>query len=310
MRLARIQTRADETSAVPTRLRPLFAAPLAVAVLAAGCGPAPKSERSAASGLTRQEYAARADAICERMLDESKSLRGRPRQQQLQQALAIQARMIHRLRALTPPRGDERAVGTVLRRLERLQAAAKALVRTEGEEVLGAAAAIAVEMDAVDQASRRYGLFRRCGAFRVSPKLHELIHAPKPTPLAPTPRPRQTSDLDAAARDLVPQGRRVLAQADCGGGGQAFCVTISLEPSRASVRSRRAAFLRRALQRGWTEIVPDDRGRGGVLLLRRGDREAVVWVSPANCKAQPGDGPDSAPAARRCVDTIMLHTSF
>jgi hypothetical protein len=224
----------------------------------------------------------------------------------MRHVVAIQGRMIERLRKLTPPAGDEQAVGEVLRHLERLQGATKALVETEGEEVLGAAAAIAVEMDAVDQASRRYGLFRRCGAFRVSPKLHELIHAPKPKPRPLTPRPprRQTSDLDVAARALVPPGREVLAQENCAGGGGGFCVTISLEPIRASAASRRAAFIRQALRHGWQEIPPDDGAQGGVVLVRRGDREAVVWITSPRCREGTGD---SGAATHRCVDTIMLH---
>jgi cytochrome c556 len=307
MRLARLPRRADETNAVPTRLRPVLAALLALAAVAAGCGSAPEGE---ASGLTRQQYVVRADTICNRMLEDAKSLRGRSPEQQLKQVLAIQGRMIERLRTLTPPAGDEQAVGDVLRNLERLQAATKAFVETEDEEVLGAAAGIAVEMDAVDQASRRYGLFRRCGAFRVSPALHKLIDEPTPKPKPPPPvRPAApTGDLPGAARALVPRGSRVLSQEDCGGGGVSFCVTISLDPGKASVTSRRAAYLRRALQGGWREITPDDGPKPGLLLLRRGDREEVVWITSAACPQGVGDGPAAAP--RRCADTIMVHGSL
>lgn len=279
---------------------------LAVAAVAAACGPAPESQRTAASGVTRQEYLLRADAICNQMPADSKSLRGRSPEQQMQLVLAIQGHMIERLRKLMPPSGDEQAVRNVLRHLERLQAATKVLVETEGEEVLGAAAAIAVEMDAVDQASRRYGLFRGCGAFRVSPALHNLIHEPTPKPKLPAPvrPPAPTEDLPAAARALVPQGSKVLSQEDCGGGGVSFCVTISLEPGSTSVTFRRAAFLRGALREGWHEITPDDGPNPGLLLLRRGHHEAVVWITSAQCREGVGDGP--APAPSRCVDTIML----
>jgi hypothetical protein len=294
---------------VLTRLGPVLVA-LAFAAVAAGCGPAPENRGAAASGLTRQEYLVRADAICNRMLEESKSLAGRPPTQQMQLVLAIQSRMIDRLRKLTPPPGDEQAVSSVLLQLDRLQAATHALVETEGEEVLGATAAIAVEMDAVDQASRRYGLFRGCGAFRVSPALHKLIHEPTPKPKPPAPvRPTApTGDLPAAARALVPRGRKVLSQEDCGGGGVSFCMTISLDPGSASITFRRAAFLRRALQEGWREITPDEGPKPGLLLLRRGHDEAVVWITSAHCQAGVGDGPATAPS--RCVDTIMVHGSF
>lgn len=317
--LGRERERADETSAVPTRLRLAFAPLLAVAALAAGCGPAPEVERSAASGLadevlTRHEYIVRADAICERMNAESvaaaKSLKRRP-SEAIERAIALQGRMIAELRALEPPPGDAAKVRPVLLHLDRLQAALRALRTTEGEEVLVPVAAIAVEIDAVARAAKRYGLFRRCGAYHENPGVQRIMRrkVSKPRP----PRPATLPEIRRLASALVPPGSSVLRRQDCAGGDPASlsCVEIELDPGRKSLAERRAAFVRLATRAGWETLkLTGDRPRSGgsVVAFHRVRYDATVWLAGPDCTPhlQAGDGPGPTATMSRCVDTIML----
>jgi hypothetical protein len=287
-------------------------------------------ETSANEPITKAEFIARADAICERTNAESiaaaEQLKGRPVQEILARALAIQGKAIQQLRALERPRGDEKQIRAVLVHLDRLQKISR-MLDTEGEEILAVVAGIAVETDAVARAAHRYGLFRSCGAYQESPEIQRILRGEDPVPqlvrgpdgkiaktLAPArirpAAPPAGETMRRLAARLVPPGAEILRRQECADpGGIPTCVTMSLEPGDDPAAARRAALLRRARELGW-RVVPTNDGRAeGVALLRRGDYEAVIWVVAAGCKEGLGDGPNPKPT-HRCVDTIMVQDLF
>jgi hypothetical protein len=300
---------------------------LALAALGAtGCGAARESERASGPAQTRQEYIARADAICRRMVADSqaeaKALKARPARA-LERAIALQARMIADLRALQPPPGDKQRIRAVLIHLDRLQSAIRALRTTEGEEVLIPVAAIGVETDAVARAAKRYGLFRSCGAYRENPAIRRLLREDREEPEAVGSRagkpltrraPAREPEIRQLASALVPSGRSVLRRQDCAGGDRASpsCVTVELAPTDESIAARRAAIERLARRAGWTQPRPDaGEWPVGLLVLHRSDYDATVWLAGPGCtpQLQVGDGPTPSATASRCVDTIMV-TAF
>ena len=309
----------------------------------AGCGevPAgddspPKAARESSAGTktsglqppTRQEFIARADAICERMVSDAKPLKGTSNDEAFARALALQGRALRELRALTPPPGDERRVNDVLLHLERLQRAMSALEKTEGEEVLAVVAAIGVEMDAVARAANRYGLFRSCGAWEELPGIQRIVRGqgqdrilrgPDGKPLArrgsapirpPASPPAQ--ELRGFASALVPSGRRVVSRQFCGGGAPEAlptCVILELAPQDKSLAIRHAEVERLAARSGWKKAKRvDGRWSPGALVLFRDDYHASVTLASPKCREQTqrGDGPDPKATLRRCLDRIMV----
>jgi hypothetical protein len=318
------------------RLLPLLAAPLALAALASGCGQArdaeaPSSSPAALAGpLTKREFIARADAICERMNTESVAVAAKRTtlspDELGKRALELQGRAIRQLRALRPPAGDERRIEAVLLHLDRLQFALRALLDDEGEDTLPAVAAIAVETDAVARAAKRYGLFRRCGAYRESPEIQALLRGEEPVLRGPdgkvlkpqAPRPPAVPEIRRLASALVPSGAAVLERRDCAGGapGSPPCVTIELNPAGSAVNERRAEIARLAARAGWKRLKltgdrpnpTSDRPHSGVLVFHLDRYHATIWLAGPDCapQLQVGDGPNPTASTRRCVDTIMV----
>jgi hypothetical protein len=299
---------------------------LVLAALTTGCGEAPEpSTRGVGSDPpAKQEFVERADAICLRMAEASAAEAARLRTDPdaaLQRALELQGRMIRELRALTPPPGDEAKIGAVLLHLDRLQAAIRALGTIEGEEVLGAVAAIGVETDAVARAAHRYGIFRRCAVYRENPGIQRILRgqsAPRGSDVEPSkPRtapPSPVVELRRLASMLVPPGRTVLRRQDCTGGDRPSppCVTIELAPSDRPPATRRAEIAALARRHGWTQPKPTaGEWPAGLLALHRENLDATVWLAQENCRpgVRLGDGPTPQAVAMRCLDTILL-TAF
>jgi len=239
----------------------------------------------------------------------------------LQQLMTLQAGTIRELRTLEPPRGDEAQVREVLLHLDRLQAAVRELATTEGEEVLAPVAAIGAGMDAVARAAERYGLFRRCGAYRVIPGIKQVIREQAAWNVLPGPggmppkaatAPSQALELSRLASALVPPGRTVSSRQDCTGDDRVspLCVTIELVSVELPIASRRADIAALAARDGWTQPNPTDgKWPPGLLVLHRAaDYDATVWLAASDCTPRPqlGDAPSPKPAATPCGDTIMV----
>lgn len=310
------------------RLRPWLAAAFIVSASVAGCGqpeeePVLATRTVATSTPTKQEFVERADAICLSMVETNKAEAARPKRRAdegLERLIERHDRMIRSLRVLEPPPGGEDRVGAVLFHLDRLQAAFRALRTLEGAEVLGPVAAIGVEMDAVARAAKRYGLFRRCGAYRENPGIQRLMReqdrAPEavPAPKRRTAPPLHTVEMRRLASALVPTGRSVSRRQDCAVDDPArptTCVTIELAPIDRPIAARRAEIAGLAARNGWTQLKPTAGKRpAGLLALHREDYDGTVWLAAPDCThPQPGDGPSpKAGRATRCVDTIMVMT--
>lgn len=310
------------------RLRPWLAAAFIVSASVAGCGqpeeePVLATRTVATSTPTKQEFVERADAICLRMVETNKAEAARPKRRAdegLERLIERHDRMIRSLRVLEPPPGGEDRVGAVLFHLDRLQAAFRALRTLEGAEVLGPVAAIGVEMDAVARAAKRYGLFRRCGAYRENPgiqrALREQEQASKalPGPKRRTAPPPQTVELRRLASALVPTGRSVSRRQDCAvddPAGPTTCVTIELAPVDRPIDVRRAELAILAARNGWTQLKPTEGKRpAGLLALHREDYDGTVWLAAPDCRRhlEAGDGPSPKAISTRCVDTIMVTT--
>lgn len=312
----------------------LFA--VAAAVIAAGCGQVSERDGTAApaapSGPTKHAFIARADAICERMVADTKVKKGRSNDEAFVHALALQGRALRELRALTPPPRDEERINAVLTHLERLQRAMSALGKTQGEEVLAVVAAIGFEMDAVARTAKRYGLFRECGAWQELPGLHQITRGQGPehilrgpdgklrigrgaTPV-PRPAPSPAEELRGLASALVPSGRRVLSRQFCGGGASEAlptCVILELAPQDQSLASRHAQVERLAARNGWKRASRvDGKWSPGALVLFRDDYSASVTLASPSCQEQTemGDGPNPKASVRRCLDRIMVLRSL
>lgn len=318
---------------MPKRLRPILTAAFVLSAFAAGCGqtreePAAATRSEATDRPTKQEFVERADAICLRMVEaseaEAATLNRRP-DAALERALDLQGRMIGELRALKPPTGDEAKVRAVLLHLDRLQAAIRALRTTEGEEVLVPVAAIGVEMDAVARAAHRYGLFRRCGAYRENPGIQRIMRdqdrapeallGPGGKPLKPRTAPQSPADeMRRLASNLVPPGRSVSRRQDCAGGDSVSptCVRIELAPIDRPIAVRRAEIAALAARNGWTQPKPTaGKWPVGLLALHQEGYDGTVWLAKPDCTphVQVGDGPSPNARATRCVDAIMV-TAF
>lgn len=304
-----------------------------LSAVVAGCGQTGDEVIPAAPGvttgaLTKEEFVQRADAICVRMVEAGESETATPKARPnaaLPRVIELQGRMIHDLRALEPPAGDEVEVREVLLHLGRLQGAMRALETTEGEEALAVVAAIGVETDAVARAANRYGLFRRCDAYRESAAIRRIMSEPEELPeptlgSAGKPRKRATApppsvlEIRRLAVALVPSGRELLRRQDCAGGDPASvsCVTIELAPTDRPTGARRAEIARLAARDGWTQPSPTaGTWPLGLLALHRQDYDATVWLAARNCTPhlQVGDGPNPKARMSRCIDTIMV-TSF
>jgi hypothetical protein len=312
------------------RLRPVLAAAFILSAFAAGCGqpredPGPATRGVGTGAPTKEEFVGRADAICLRMVEASEAEAVTPKDASLERLIDLQARMIRELRALEPPAGDEAQVRAVVLHLDRLQAAFRAFQTTEGEEVLAPVAAIGVETDAVARAANRYGLFRRCGAYRENPGLQRFMReqerAPKAVlgpggkPLKPrTAPPSPAAELRRLASTLVPPGRSVSRRQDCAGGDPALptCVRIELAPVDRPIAARRAEIAGLATRNGWTQPKPTaGKWPVGLLALHREDYDGTVWLARPECTTdlQAGDGSTPNAGAVRCVDTIMV-TAF
>jgi hypothetical protein len=108
------------------------------------------AERSRWSG-ERRRYIARADAICARTLGRMKEVRD------VAPAVTKTARELHALRA---PSGDADGVKTMLRPLDTLVRALRALKAAKGEDALGPAVALGTYATRFERAAARYGLTR------------------------------------------------------------------------------------------------------------------------------------------------------
>ena len=319
------------------RLLVFLVASLALSAVASACGQAKEptktlsvAERPARDVvMTKHEFIARADAICERMNAQSVAaatqLRGRPVEEMLARALSIQGTAIRGLRALERPPGDEKQIEEVLRHMQRLQEVSR-MLDTEGEEILGVVAGIAVETDAVARAAKRYGLFRKCAAYRELPDVQRILHGEKPSPglergpdgkpvlpailLRPPvrgPGRPPLGELRELANRLIPPGRRVVRRIDCTGDRGVVCFVIELDPGEAPLGTRQAEIGRLARRAGW-KLIAASGGESplGMVQLRRGDDQASIRLVSPPCE-QIGDAPDrSRPVPTRCVDTIML----
>ncbi len=223
--------------------------------------------------------------------------------EQLARAIASQRWAIGRLRALQPPAGDERRVAEIMRRLNRMQQSMETLRSTQGEEVLAAGAASTIARDAVDQANRRYGLFRNCPVFRVPPGLHRMLHEPRQAaaPAKPPARrqPQPADELHHLASGLVPTGIRVVGRNDCAVGA---CVTLSLDPGATAPWPRFSAYRRRALATGWREVRPDTpTTRRHAFQFKRAGYSATLWLAPPNRPARCPARPESD-----CADMLLV----
>lgn len=309
------------------RLHPIRAAAAVVlAVVAAGCGQSgdeltPAAPGVTTGGLTKEQFVERADAICLQMIEAGATPKVRP-DAALERVIELQGRMIDDLRGLEPPAGDEVEVREVLLHLERLQGAMRALDTTEGEEILALVAAIGVETDAVARAANRYGLFRRCQAFKENAAIRRMMSAPEelpeptlgsdgkpPKPVTAPPPP--VLEIHRLAAALVPSGREVFRRQDCAGGDPSSpaCVMIELAPTDRPSAARRLEIVRLAARDGWTEPNPTTgKWPVGLLALHRQDYDATVWLAARNCTPhlQVGDGPNPKTQMSRCVDTIMV----
>jgi hypothetical protein len=99
----------------------------------------------------RRRYIAGADAICARTLGRMKEIRD------VAPAVAKAARELHALRA---PSGDADRVKTMLRPLDTLVQALRALKAAKGEDALGPAVALGTYATHFERAAARYGLTR------------------------------------------------------------------------------------------------------------------------------------------------------
>jgi hypothetical protein len=285
-------------------------ATVVLSAVVAGCGQSGDEMIPAAPGvttgvLTKEEFVERADAICLQMVEAGATPKARP-DATLERMIELQGRMIDDLRALEPPAGDEVEVREVLLHLERLQGAMRALETTEDEGVLAVVAAIGVETDAVARAANRYGLFRRCDAYRESAAIRRIMSEPEepsePTlgsdaklPKPGTVPPPSVLEIRRLAAALVPSGREVIRRQDCAGGDPAapWCVTIDLAPSDRPTGARRAEIARLAARDGWTQPSPTAGAWPvGLLALHRQEYDATVWLAAQGCTPhmQLGDG--------------------
>lgn len=310
-------------------LRTALAAAFVLSAFAAGCGqaeeePVAATRSRATEPPTKLEFVDRADRICRRMVEAGEAEAARPKRPGagLERAIELQGRMIRELRALEPPVGDEGRVRAVLLHLDRLQAAIRALETAEGEEVLAPVAAIGIEQDAVARAANRYGLFRRCGAYREIPGIRRILHeqerapgallGPGGKPLKPrTAPPSPADEMRRLASALVPPGRSVSRRQDCPGDEPASptCVTIELAPDDRPIAARHTELARLAARNGWTQLKPTSGRRPRSLLaLHREGYDGTVWLARPACAhhLQFGDGPSPNARATRCVDTIMV----
>lgn len=315
------------------RVLPLLAGLLTLGALASACGQARDGGDSSRPGahrpLTKQEFIARADAICERMTAASiaaaKRLKGRPPEEIGKSAIALQERAIAELATLPAPPGDTREIGAVLLHLRRLQAAIRALVEAKSEDALPAVAGIAVETDAVARAAKRYGLFRSCGAYHENRDVQRILRD-QPRLLGPdgkavkrpAPRPRAVPKIRRLAAALVPPGNSVVRRQDCAGGDPSApaCVTIELDPRGTDAADRGAEIARLAARAGWTPLKPSatspvglsDRPASHVVAFHRQGYDATVWLAGADCTPRREVSEGRNPT-RSCVDTIMVIVS-
>jgi hypothetical protein len=318
---------------MPKRLPPLLACFLALGAFASACGQTRDGDASSAPGadrpLTKQEFVARADAICKRMTAQSIAaatrLRGRPPEEIGNSALELQGRAIAELSALPVPPADRREIAAVLAHLRRLQAATRLLVEAKGEDALPAVAGIAVETDAVARAAKRYGLFQDCGAYNENPDVQRILRdqqrlrGPNGIGVKPVaPREWAILEIRRFAAALVPTGSSVSRRQNCAGGDSSApsCVTIELNPSGTDVADRAAQITRLAARAGWTRLklsatssgAPSDRPASAVLAFHREGYDATVWLAGAGCtpRLQGSDGPDPRASSRSCIDTIRV----
>jgi hypothetical protein len=299
-------------------------------MVAAGCGQTGDELSPAAPGvttgaLTKEKFIQRADAICVQMVEASGAEAATPKARAdaaLERLIELQGRMIDDLRALGPPAGDEVEVREVLLHLGRLQGAMRALETTEGEEVLAVVAAIGVETDAVARAANRYGLFRRCDAYRKNAAIQRITSEPEelPEPMLGsdgepqepvTAPPPSVLGIHRLAAALVPSGREVLGRQGCAGDDppSPSCVTIELALTDSPTGARGAEIARLAARDGWTQLSPTEGTWPlGLLALHRQDYDATVWLAARTCTPhlQVGDGPNPKTRMNRCVDTIMV----
>jgi hypothetical protein len=318
---------------MPKYSRAVLAAWFVLCAFAAGCGQA--RERTVATTLdaatrspTKHDFVERADALCLRMVKageaEAATLKRRP-DLAVRRLLDLQARLIRDLRALDAPAGDKAKVAAVLRHLDGLQPAIRALETTEGEEVLAAVAAIGVETDAVARAAHAYGLFRRCNAYQENPGIQRILRdqhrAPQPL-LGPGGKPVKSrpaslspaAEMRLLASNLVPPGRSVSRRQDCAGRDPASptCVRLELAPIGRPIAARRREIAALAANEGWTQPKPTTgKWPVGVLALHREGYDGNVWLAKPDCAShlQAGDGPSPKAGATRCADTILV-TAF
>jgi hypothetical protein len=246
-------------------------------------------------------------------------LKGRPPEEIGKAAIELQGRAIAELSALPTPRGDTREIGAVLLHLRRVQAAMRLLLEAKGEDALPAVAGIAVEMDAVARAAKRYGLFQGCGAYHEHPEVQRVLHDQRRLRATRAPRPPAVPEIRRLASALVPPGSSVLRRQDCAGGDPSApsCVTIELNPHAGHAADRGAEIARLAARAGWTRLkptstspgAPSDRASSGPLAFHRDGYDATVWLARADCAPRLGDGPNPSASSPGCVDTIMVTVS-
>ena len=320
-------------------------AALAAAAVMAGCGQARETEADGAAAtaetakpiatqatvelaIAKDEFIARADAICERMASESAAAAKRAKTMSPAElgktALELQGRALRELHALPVPSGDEQEIRAVLRHMELLQKATRMLVDGKGEDALPAVAGIAVHSDAVARTAHNYGMFKQCSAYQENPEIQRIMRGEDPLPLrgpdgkvitAPARRPAPivspAMEMRRLAKALIPAGRHVLRWYDCTGESGPRCVIYELARGPKPVETRQAEIERLARRAGWKELTPT-RGEWppGMIQLRLRDYSASISL-PSKCKTQMGDGPDAGrPMRYQCADRIMILESL
>ena len=272
-------------------MKPLLWLLVALPLAAAACGgndaaaPVGTSSSAAHAAASSTSFVAAAEAICKSMEQDAATLSGTtPTDEDFQQLLSRWRSGFDRLDALEAPPERAAEVERMLAAYRNMARALDAMVLSEDETVLAAAAGAAVHGQRGTRAAREAGL-DACALF---PEIEQP--------------PVDGQPAYEATRELLPAGAQVLRDddADCSTNGSCRFEYRTAGNLAARMRESRANLL----AHGWTNVRSGRSANGtSWLMANRNDYVATVELvgdaAPAHC--------NGAATTWGCTDSVWVH---